>query len=367
MAKLDFPISSDISLDQTQTSRRNFMVAGLGTAVAIGVASGRAAAQSQPDNKASLAPRTNSAPSINDGLAVAIPANPPFGRGKERALVVGGGGEYFAAWMLGYMHALNQSGIDVDQADVVVGTSAGALVGSTVAGGHLKRLTLEFDFFGKFPQLMAEAVPTGKRNDGQLRAREVCQQARTSDLATIQGIGRAAMASRNFQVSKLQHLIGILTANHRWPSPTLHTTGVDCYSGERLVVSEKDDIPVTHAVSASMSVPGTFGPTWLKDRLSMDGGMCSTSTHCDLVAGVKRALVFSLGDGGPGSPRLTNMPNSIQQEITALRGEGTEAMLVVTGVSSKTNLLSPEEVLPAMKDGFAKGQSGAADIKKFWG
>jgi NTE family protein len=51
----------------------------------------------------------NTQPKIvfSDNLAVPIPANPSIGKGKDRALVLGGGGEYFAAWMLGFAHGLN--------------------------------------------------------------------------------------------------------------------------------------------------------------------------------------------------------------------------------------------------------------------
>ena len=36
---------------------------------------------------------------------IPCPATPPLGIGAERALVPGGGGEYFAAWMAGYLQA----------------------------------------------------------------------------------------------------------------------------------------------------------------------------------------------------------------------------------------------------------------------
>ena len=64
-----------------------------------------------------------------------------FGKAKDRALVLGGGGEYFAAWMLGFAYGLNARGVPYEMPDVVVGTSAGSVVGSAIAGGHLARLT----------------------------------------------------------------------------------------------------------------------------------------------------------------------------------------------------------------------------------
>ena len=79
----------------------------------------------------------------------------------------------------------------------------------------------------------------------------------------------------------------------------MHTTAVDCYTGERIVVTSDSGIPINHAISASMSLPGIFGPTWLDDHYCMDGGISRSGTHADLVAGAKRVLVLALSDGGP--------------------------------------------------------------------
>ena len=46
----------------------------------------------------------------------------PIGSGAARAVALGGGGEWFIAWMLGYADGLLQSGVDLAQADVTIGT-----------------------------------------------------------------------------------------------------------------------------------------------------------------------------------------------------------------------------------------------------
>jgi len=65
---------------------------------------------------------------FNDNLAVPfpVPVDRSFGKGKDRALALGGGGEYFAAWMLGFAHGLHAKGVPYEMPDVVVGTSAGS-------------------------------------------------------------------------------------------------------------------------------------------------------------------------------------------------------------------------------------------------
>ena len=144
--------------------------------------------------------------SSSDGLAIPFHSK-SFGTGKERAIVLGGGGEYWVAWMLGYLRALETSGANVERADAFIGTSAGSLVGSAVSGGQMARLTREFDFFGDFPKLLARVIPTTQPNSSQLRTKQVAEACTSSDVATIQQLGRAAMASRNFDVTKLEDMI----------------------------------------------------------------------------------------------------------------------------------------------------------------
>jgi NTE family protein len=303
---------------------------------------------------------------FNDNLAVPIPANPSFGKGKDRALVLGGGGEYFAAWMLGFAYGLDAKGVPYGMPDIIVGTSAGSVVGSAIAGGGLKRLTREFDFFGHFPKILAALVPTPTPNPGQIRARELCKIANDASIATIESIGRGAMAAKNPAVSKLQDMITILTANRSWPSPKFHATTMDCYTGERLVISEANEIPISRAVSASMSLPGIFGPTWIDYRICMDGGMSSTSTHSDLVAGTKRALVVSLTDGTSGSgPRFSNITNALQQELRYLEAAGTTVLLIAAN-PAQVNLVSPAEIGPALRAGYDRAVKEADRVKAFW-
>ena len=311
----------------------------------------------------------------NDGLAHPIPFTPPPGAGKERGLVLGGGGVYLVSFMMGYFHALKQGGVDLATADVVVGTSAGSIAGAVLAGGRLWRLSGELDIFSEFPKLFAELVPALQANPSQQRARTMAVEATDAEPATIRAIGRAAMAARNPAGSDgYARTVRRLIGREEWPSPALHTTANDCYTGERLVVSQGAGIPIATACAASSSLPGSMGPTWLKDRLCMDGGICPTSTHCDVVAGTKRALVISLSDGGPEAVaqglRTSGMPNTLQQEIRDLEAGGTKTMLVVAGLlpgmDKLDNIMDPQWIGPQLNYGHARGQADLTRVKAFW-
>ena len=51
------------------------------------------------------------------------------------ALVLGGGGPVGGAWMTGVLAGLAEAGVHLDRADVIIGTSAGAIFGAGLAPG----------------------------------------------------------------------------------------------------------------------------------------------------------------------------------------------------------------------------------------
>ena len=99
----------------------------------------------------------------DDGLARPIPTEPTvsdLAKGLDRALVLGGGGEYYVGWYCGFFHGLYEHGLDMaGLQEMVVGTSAGSYMGSSLTSGHFLRLRLQFDFFGHFPQIFARLAP----------------------------------------------------------------------------------------------------------------------------------------------------------------------------------------------------------------
>ncbi|TMJ85204.1 MAG: hypothetical protein E6G76_16765 [Alphaproteobacteria bacterium] len=331
--------------------RREMVLATAATFFPLHGASGQTGSRStQPDG------------GINAGPAAAIPAPASLGIGKDRALVLGGGGEYFIAWLLGFAHGLSGMGVSYNLADLIVGTSAGAIVGTAAAADRLGLLRDDIDLSGQFPKLLADLIPTSASNPSQVRARELADAARDGSVATIQSIGRGAMAARNPPVRNLQLMIDVLSLGRSWPNPRFHATTTDCYTGERLVLSQSSNIPISHAVCASVSLPGVFGPTWIGDRLCMDGAMCSTSTHVDLIAGAKRALVVALTDKGS---RFSNIPNDIEQELRYVEAAGTKTLLIAAD-PGKVDLLSPAEIEPALKAGRDRAVREADRVKAFW-
>ena len=311
----------------------------------------------------------------NDGLVHPAPFKNPFAQGKERGLALGGGGTPLIAWYVGYFNALKKNGVDLSNTDVAVGTSAGSIFGSMLTSGHLWRLTDEIDLFADFPKLLADLMPAVQFNDSQLRAQQAELSVKDGSLASIQHIGKAAMASRNPDgVANHYKVMEKFLTTTAWPSDRMFTTAIDCFTGQRLVVAKANNVPINVACAASSSAPGQVGPTFVKDRLCMDGGMSQSSTHCDVIAGVKRAIVISLGDGTINEQkqglRLSSLPNTINQEVKDLEAGGTKTKHIVVGLppglTKVENLLDPKWIAPYLKFGNDRGIADANMMKAFW-
>ena len=311
-----------------------------------------------------------------DGLARPVPDTPTksdLAAGLDRTLVLGGGGEYYVAWYCGFFHGLMEHGVDpAKQAEMVVGTSAGAYIGSSMTSGHFQRLRTEFDFFGHFPSLFGRLAPVSTSNASQKRAQEINFGVKDGEPPSIRAIGHAALAADNrVNGAAVERIAWLLTGDSRtnWPPAKMFTTSNDCFTGERLVVhksiADKNSIPLAHAAAASSSLPGIIGPTLLGQRFCMDGGISKTWAHTDVVAGSKRALVITLTNGYEGS-LLSGIPHNIHMEIDALEATGTKAMLIIAGTPPSVNLLDPNEIAPALHAGYERAKLEAPKIRLFF-
>ena len=78
----------------------------------------------------------------------------------SKALVLGGGGPVGIAWETGLLAGLKDGGVDVSDADWILGTSAGSFVGAHLAIGRDPAVMLQHEFAAA--ELIREAAPSGR-------------------------------------------------------------------------------------------------------------------------------------------------------------------------------------------------------------
>jgi len=293
-----------------------------------------------------------------------------------RALVLGGGGPVGIAWEAGLLAGLAEGGVRAAEADFIVGTSAGSVVGALLALGRAPAdiagpIIAEADRPRTIPaqaaenrtgapdmallfQKMQEAA-SGARDPAEVR-REIgafSLEARTADEATfIGGFGKQLAES----------------GEGSWPGHGYACTAVDCETGEFVVWNAESKVPLSRAVASSCSVPGVFPAITLNGRKYMDGGMRS-ATNADLAKGHAKTLLVAvrLGSG----EFAERMMKPLEAEMAVIRAAGGAVELVVPDDASLaafgSNLMNPRQRPGSARAGLEQGRRIAEGLRGFWG
>ncbi|GAA4623814.1 patatin-like phospholipase family protein [Actinoallomurus vinaceus] len=214
---------------------------------------------------------------------------------ETRGLVLGPGGVVGTAWTAGLVVGLRRAGVDLADADLIVGTSAGAIVGAMLATGQdLERL-------GALP---VDATASAPATD-PARMNEVFAVLGDRSLDPAEArrrVGRIALAAETggeeTHVSRMAALVGA----REWPDRDLLITTVDVETGERRVWDRSDGAPPATVVAASTAMPGAYPPITVNGRRYMDGALAEGS-NADLADGAGiTVLVEPLAHLFPASP-----------------------------------------------------------------
>lgn len=278
-----------------------------------------------------------------------------------RAIVLGGGGVAGIAWELGVLSAFEDAGVDLGAADLVVGTSAGSVVGTFVRHGGIAQA---------FAQQTAPVATTYEEPapiDTQAVQQQIGQAlaGATSEQDARARLGRLAQQVAEGQTGEERVATFSETLPSTvWPERALGITAIDAVDGSFHVLSAADGVPLSRAVAASCSVPVVWSPVDVDGRPYIDGGMRS-ATNADVAAGYERVLVIACGPEAP-SP----LGPWLDQSVEALRAGGSSVEVVVADSASTaafgTNSLALSTQRPSAEAGHAQGSAIAEQVAAFW-
>jgi NTE family protein len=279
------------------------------------------------------------------------------------ALVLSGGGTSGVAWQTGLLKGLRDSAVDLTGADLVVGTSAGAIVGAQLTTGcNLQELyerqarlpdqagkPLTTRDLGAFRQAMATVAQTGGRTQTGLT-----QAAR----AQIGAMALAAeLGSEESRLATIESYLPVRT----WPKQRLLITAVDVADGEFVVWDKDCGVPLLQAVASSCAAPMVVPPITINGRRYMDGGLRS-GTSADLATGYDLVVVIAVS---------TLTPNEMSKpggEIAGLLAGGSHVeLLLPDGPSQQAifpNVLDPARTIYCAQAGFAQGVAMADSLRR---
>jgi NTE family protein len=293
----------------------------------------------------------------------------------SRALVLSGGGPVGIAWEAGLLAGLAEGGVAASEADFILGTSAGSVVGALVAMGRAPgdiaaQIVAETDRPRAVPQQLAENRVGAPNMMVLLKLMQEAAAGERDPEDVRREMGAFSLAGQT--VDEEAFIGGFGRLHHLadagdWPGRGYACTAVDCETGAFVVWNAAAKVPLSRAVASSCSVPGVFPAITINGRKYMDGGMRS-ATNADLAKGHSKTLVVAVRlAAGEVSER---MMRPVEGEIRTLREAGGEVELIVPDEASTEalggNLMNPLNRPGSAKAGLDQGRRIAEALGRFW-
>jgi NTE family protein len=300
------------------------------------------------------------------------PSPAPRPAAGERALVLHGGGSAGNAWEIGVIAGLLEAGLDVTEADLIIGTSAGATAAAQVTSAPPAELLAAI--LAAAPPPRADQgggrPPIGPAADHMERTSRIIAAAQ--DAADMRRrMGAAALeldaASDGSGPDRWRATVAARLPSQHWPGQAVLITAIDAQTGEPVVFDRHSGVDLADAVAASTSNGFGVPPFRIGGRRYLDGGY-RRNENADLAAGYARVLVLSPFGGRSRHPLEWRM--QLAAQVEELRAGGSIVETIFPDDSSRRafgdNMMDPSTRPPAARAGYDQGQSLAGQLTDFW-
>ncbi|MGH3351976.1 MAG: hypothetical protein ACRDPS_15010, partial [Nocardioides sp.] len=261
-------------------------------------------------------------------------------------------------------------GLDVTDADLVVGTSAGATAAAQIGGASPAEL-LAAILDAPPLRRTAPGPSVGRKGpwmDHLERTNAII--AASDDLADMRrrsgadALDLAAEAGAEGRARWHDTVRARLPSQH-WPERRTVLTAVDADTGEPVELDRESGGDLVDAVAASCA----GGPAYrIGDRHYIDGGYRRSSENADLASGYERVLVLSPLGGRTRHP--PEWSSDLAAQSDELRAGGSRVETILPDTDSLTafgdNMMSPGTRPPAARAGHAQGRRLAGQLLDFW-
>jgi NTE family protein len=232
----------------------------------------------------------------------------------SRALVLSGGGVLGFAWLLGLVDGFRDQGVEPGDVDLVIGTSAGAIAGASLARSAA-------DTIGQLQSVgLLSAFNSSLGTTGPNALLDAMQGA--SDL------GKLAREGSTLPEETYVKLMGEFVGPE-WPR-NFACTGVDTYTGQLQAWRSDSGVPLAAAVASSCAVPGVIPAITIGSSRYMDGGV-----HDPLNIGVAKGFdhvvalsCFPVTTVDGLHPRVQSHGKAIERSVADLRAAGSRVALI---------------------------------------
>lgn len=249
----------------------------------------------------------------------------------KRGLVLGCGGTLGMAWTVATLAELQRSlDWDAREADVTVGTSAGAELACMLgAGVAVDDLLLAQAGDPDAPLWIADHLRDGPkalppRPSARVGSLALARLSLRGRAATVPGLTGLAPVGRG-NAGWLHSLAERMTGGNRWIAHSATRIVAANYdTGERVAFGAPGapEATMSEALRASWAVPGWLAPVVIGGRRYVDGGICSPAS-ADLLAGagLDEVIVLApMASAQPGRPvgLLARVEYRLRRHMTAI-------------------------------------------------
>ncbi|MEU4243657.1 patatin-like phospholipase family protein [Actinoplanes sp. NPDC026619] len=273
-----------------------------------------------------------------------------------KALVLGGGGVTGIAWEIGLLHGLVEQGVDLTDAGLFIGTSAGSSVAAQVLSGVPLADLFEAQLADASGELAARMSVGGL-------VKFVVAGLWPGDPARGRAwLGRQALRARTVPEAERRAVIAGRIGDRGWPATRLLIPAVEAETGAVRVFDASSGVPLIDAVAASCAVPLTWPPVTIGSTRYVDGGVRSVA-NADLAAGSRQVVVLA---PTPQSVRPSGRPAA---QVAAL-GPQVRGAVVSPDAAARAaigrNVLDPARRRPAAEAGRAQAAAEADRLRTIW-
>jgi NTE family protein len=273
-----------------------------------------------------------------------------------KALVLGGGGITGIAWEIGIVTGLADAGLALRDADRVIGTSAGSVVGALVRS----ELPLEEIYA---TQLEEETEEIGARMGLGVILRYLVVGGLGRDPRRARArLGRMAIRAHPGDGSERRRIIESRLPVREWPPKRLLITAVDADTGDPMVFDGSSGVALLDAVAASCAVPLVWPPVTINGRRYIDGGARSIA-NADLASGASEVVVIAPIDAA------FRRRGRIAYQLEKL-GPGVRSVVIAPDRASReaigTQVLDPARRGISAQAGREQGRREAARVASIW-
>jgi NTE family protein len=286
-------------------------------------------------------------------------------------VILGGGGEVGIAWETGVLAALEAiAGLNVRACSVIVGTSAGSVVGASIASGKTTKELYERELSGDVvspapteeygdPLTRGDVLFTGpakisREVAGLLMNREGTVQERAKALGVV-----ALRTETLIDQDRLSTRVTEVLGTNEWPDVDFRPTSVDGISGATVLWQKSHGIDFATAVASSLAIPGFFPPVRFGEGAYIDGGRDAFSPQLAKEKDLDAILFVGLW--------LPVLANNELDALTKLGEQGIRVESITGGKSileKYGNRLVDFAVRPqAAELGYEDGQEAAERVR----